>query len=97
MASGSLLGTRAHCSERTASSSCPRPERTALGPSRHPHPQHHEGDDTTSEFGMLTAPTPIERQVFELLAVPVPLRPMKPEQSADTDRFPGWGRDQLPA
>jgi len=46
---------------------------------------------------MLTAPTPIERQVFELLAVPVPLRPMKPEQSADTDRFPGWGRDQLPA
>jgi len=31
---------------------------------------------TTSEFEMLATPTPIQRQVFELLGVPVPLRLM---------------------
>ena len=29
---------------------------------------------TTSEFQMLATPTPIQRQVFELLGTPVPLR-----------------------
>ncbi|MHB1802919.1 MAG: hypothetical protein ACYCU5_14935 [Actinomycetes bacterium] len=31
---------------------------------------------TTSEFEMLATPTPIQRQVFELLSAPVPLRLM---------------------